>query len=383
MRAFVAIAASALILFSGQAFAKPAGCPCNPCKCGACNCGGGGGGGKKGDKHHHHDKDHARVGVGVNVDLGTVGHRSREADPFAVSGGEPATPHTQEKHKPKTKEREGTTTNPFNDVKLTGKEAKDESIPPSTVNVSNDNEEPSKDGAASGDNGKTIGTIDNLKQASDAYLKARKKALDADPKYQAALKIWIDNASAHQGSTGEKAFQKAGAKMTKIKHAFAQSDEGKKLYDDWVQAHDNAVKNGQKITDKDLIPSEDEIAQKKFDVAQAQDKVNLEQATYDAWKNATIAENAGVKNTQAAIDALKNKTHFSDKDAQADRDKVKQLEGDLENSKKQIAKDFASSKSGIEQAKNIQHAEQELGKAKEAFKPYEQLQEKPKAASNP
>lgn len=124
MRALIVIAASILISFSGQMFAKPAGCPCNPCKCGACSCGGGGGGGKKGDKHHHHDGDHAGVGVGVNVDLGGVGHRSREADPFAVSGGEPTTAHTQEKHRAKTKEREGTTSNPFADVKLTGQKAK-------------------------------------------------------------------------------------------------------------------------------------------------------------------------------------------------------------------------------------------------------------------
>lgn len=119
-----AIVIAGIFVFNGNVVSKPAGCPCNPCKCGACNCGGGGGGGKKGDKHHHHDGDHARVGVGGSVDLGGVGHRSSEPDPFAVSGGEPATPHTQEKHKAKTTKNEGTSSNPFTDVKLTGQKAK-------------------------------------------------------------------------------------------------------------------------------------------------------------------------------------------------------------------------------------------------------------------
>lgn len=118
---------------SGQLLAKPAGCPCNPCTCGTCHCGSGGGsGGGKGAKHndHHDDHDHAGgVGAGVNVDLGGVGQRHREADPFATGGGGSSnTPHTQEKHVATTKKHEregGTTTDLFRDVELTGKSAKE------------------------------------------------------------------------------------------------------------------------------------------------------------------------------------------------------------------------------------------------------------------
>src|SRR5689334_16335065 len=76
-------AAVALWLQGGSLLAKPAGCPCSPCSCGSCHCGGGGGGGgsksKGGGGHHdhhgHHDDHHhdGGVGVGLSVDLGGVG----------------------------------------------------------------------------------------------------------------------------------------------------------------------------------------------------------------------------------------------------------------------------------------------------------------------
>lgn len=118
---------------SGQLLAKPAGCPCNPCTCGACHCGGGGGGGgggsKSGKHHDHHgDHDHAGgVGVGGTVDLGGVGQRHREADPFAADG--PSSPggtsHTPEKHVTTTsKKHEGTPNDPFQNIHCTGPQAK-------------------------------------------------------------------------------------------------------------------------------------------------------------------------------------------------------------------------------------------------------------------
>jgi hypothetical protein len=107
----VLIFITTFVFFAGNALAKPAGCSCSPCTCSPCTCGGG-----------HHDR--ARVGVGVNVDLGGVGHRKTEADPFAVSGGS-TTAQTHEKSKTKKKEASGTKDNPFTDVKLTGNQAKD------------------------------------------------------------------------------------------------------------------------------------------------------------------------------------------------------------------------------------------------------------------
>jgi hypothetical protein len=112
---------------SGQLFSKPAGCPCSPCTCGTCHCGGGSG--SKGGKHHHDGDSHhdSSVGVGMSVDLGGVGQRHREADPFAAGGGSSNTPRTQEKHVATTKKHEhesGTTNDPFRDVHLTGTPAK-------------------------------------------------------------------------------------------------------------------------------------------------------------------------------------------------------------------------------------------------------------------
>ncbi len=112
-------------------------CPCNPCRCSPCTCGGGGGGksfkGEKGERNesHHsgkrgeHHEGHTSVGVGVNVDLGGIGHRKREADPFAVANDEPVA-HTQEKAKFSKPKEEISTTSLFSDVRLTGSDAKEE-----------------------------------------------------------------------------------------------------------------------------------------------------------------------------------------------------------------------------------------------------------------
>lgn len=117
---------------SGQLSAKPPGCPCSPCTCGSCHCGGGGGGGGgggKGGKHHDHHDDHdhhSSVGVGVSADLGVIGRKHREGDPFAAGGDTPKAPHTQEKHvATSSKKHEGKTPNdPFQNIHCTGPQAK-------------------------------------------------------------------------------------------------------------------------------------------------------------------------------------------------------------------------------------------------------------------
>jgi hypothetical protein len=138
-RRWIAVALGFCLFFlAGEAGAKTAGCPCSPCKCSPCTCGGGGGSKAKGGSDHHgKEKDHhankhdghgggASVEMGVNVDLGGVGQRRREPDPFAASGGSDSTTtaHTQEGHKTKKKELEVTTTDPFTDIHLTGQLAK-------------------------------------------------------------------------------------------------------------------------------------------------------------------------------------------------------------------------------------------------------------------
>jgi hypothetical protein len=110
------IASQSLVVFiggflflTGPVFAKTASCPCSPCTCSPCTCGSGG---KSGSKHHgkddHHGKDekhgHAGVGVGANVDLGGVGQRKAEADPFSVPvSNETPSPKTGEGKKKKEK----------------------------------------------------------------------------------------------------------------------------------------------------------------------------------------------------------------------------------------------------------------------------------------
>src|SRR5437016_13115152 len=97
-RAFISVFVTAsILLFPGDAFAKTASCPCSPCKCSPCTCGSGGG---KHGKHHEGERERAGVGVGVNVDLGGVGQRKTEADPFATTSHQPA---AQTEEKPKTK----------------------------------------------------------------------------------------------------------------------------------------------------------------------------------------------------------------------------------------------------------------------------------------
>jgi hypothetical protein len=71
------------------------------------------------------------VGVGVNVDLGGIGQRRPEADPFAVPAGpQPVAARTEQKPKAPTKKpKEVATSNPFSHVELTGTQAKGESNP--------------------------------------------------------------------------------------------------------------------------------------------------------------------------------------------------------------------------------------------------------------
>ena|ERR1700730_8835123 len=70
------------------------------------------------------------VGVGVNVDLGGIGQRRPEADPFAVPAGpQPVTARTEERPPPVKKPRKVATSDPFAGVQLTGPQAKGESNP--------------------------------------------------------------------------------------------------------------------------------------------------------------------------------------------------------------------------------------------------------------
>jgi hypothetical protein len=316
--------------------------------------------------------------VGVNVDLGGLGQRRSEADPFATSGGGQPVAHTEEKHKTKTKEKEVTPpTTSFDDIKLTGVEAKDatDNPPGRPINVSDEVPPPEPPTTA------VALTMDDLQKAQAAYEAAINQYLTNNPKYVAALKQYTDNASGKAGSTQEKAFQKAYGKMVKIREDYKNTDEGKKLFADWMKAYQAVNKPGADIADN-LVPP-DKLEQAQHAVAAAENALKKERDLYEAMKQGAINDSAGVKSTQAAIDDLKKKPHYSEKEAQADRDKLKQLESDLAKAKEQIAKDWASTPGANQQMKTVQAAEKSLDQAKQGAKPFDQLEQKTKSASNP
>src|SRR5713226_994343 len=89
----VSVISAGGLLVSTSALTKTASCPCSPCKCSPCTCGAGGP--SKGGKHHEKERghEHGGVGVGGNVDLGGVGQRKAEPNPFGVTN-EPSTSTT-------------------------------------------------------------------------------------------------------------------------------------------------------------------------------------------------------------------------------------------------------------------------------------------------
>jgi hypothetical protein len=135
----ITLAASVLIL-GPNVFAKTASCPCSPCKCSPCTCGAGG---SKGGKHHEKGgHEHGGVGVGVNVDLGGVGQRKAEPNPFGTTN-QPSTSTTHEKTP--TKHPGQSTATTFDKIDLTSEKAKDleqteeeAGTPSGTINVSDE-----------------------------------------------------------------------------------------------------------------------------------------------------------------------------------------------------------------------------------------------------
>jgi hypothetical protein len=80
--------------------------------------------------YHDHSHGGVGVGIGVNVDLGGIGQRRPEADPFAApTGPQPVTVRTEEKPPPAKKPPKVTKSDPFASVQLTGPQAKGESNP--------------------------------------------------------------------------------------------------------------------------------------------------------------------------------------------------------------------------------------------------------------
>jgi hypothetical protein len=192
------------------------------------------------------------VGVGgsVSVDLSGIGHRNREADPFAVGGGNQPVARTQKKPQTTRKPREPSTTSDFANVELTGEKAKGEIEPPKPLNVSDENEEMQPPVLPKGEvfttTSKTTGSpMEQLKAAKDSCRKARKEYLEKQPNWK---KIAHALAGGKNTEEDNKKGHAAYKEMEKLIDQF-NANEAKNLVADWKSAYDNAVKAGEKTDD--------------------------------------------------------------------------------------------------------------------------------------
>ena len=375
----LAVILSGLLIFTANAVGKTASCPCSPCKCSPCTCGAGGpsskgGGGKHHDKEHGHDHHGgSSVGVGANVDLGGVGQRKTEPDPFAAGGGEKPVAHTQEKQKTRRKGPEPTT---FDDIKLTGVEGKGDIPPPTTFNVDNDQVQPPDFGwgktkekpadAKKEDKKLTNDELEELEKVAWAYWRGLFALQD---KMTVDLKALLDDLKTldRQNSPELKKKVKDYNNFLKtLEDKFYKSDEGKKAFDAWLKTYDKFYKTGAKLP-KWVVPTKshpflspyavgDDMTNKKYALENAEKQLESEKGKYKQMEGDAVSKNDAYQKLQPG----------------ADKDKAA----------KDIAKEWASTDEAKEQMKKVQGAEKDLGKAKEDFKPYEKFtEEKPKEAS--
>ena len=355
----LSLAIGAGFIFSSSAVA----CPCSPCKCSPCTCGGsgsksksGGGGKHHGDHHGHHDHGGgSSVGVGVSVDLSGVGHRTREADPFAAGGNDKPVAHTEEKRTTKHKEKEPTTGN-FDEIKLTGRDAKDGNNPPNTFNVDND-QAPPPSGASDATGG--------LKKAHDAYHNARTEWLKKQPNYNQLVHDWTQSSNTEEGN---KKSTKAKKKIDNLVKQF-DSGDGKDLVDDWKTKFDNALKSGGTVDDNALVPPPtNDIEKKKYAVIKAQNDLKFEQKMYDDKRQNAANQDEEVKKAHKAISDL-GATSANDP-------KYKAAVADLDKKINDAGAKWAATDEGKKEIQKVHDAEKDLDKAKEAWKPFEKYVEK-------
>ena len=361
----------ALSLSIPAVLAKPAGCPCSPCKCSPCTCGGSSsksGGPKHHDKEHGHDHHGgSSVGVGGNVDLSRFGHRDVEANPFPVGGGEKPVSRTEERRTTKKKEHEPANAN-FDEIKLTGSEAKGENNPPSTFNVNNDETPPPeteqpklppsevftpKTPTAPSD------PMGDLKKAHDAYSTARTDWLKKQPNWNNLFHDWTQSSSSDEG------IKKSAAAKKKIDKMIDQFDagDGKQLVDDWKTKFDNALKTGGKVEDNALVPPpKDDIEKKKYAVIKAQNDLDQAQKMYD-WER----QNAAYKDDEVQ----KLQKALSDSGSSANDPKYKAALADFNKAMNDAGAKWAATDEGKQEAQKLHDAEKALDKAKEDWKPFE------------
>jgi hypothetical protein len=358
-------AITGVLCFSIQgAFAKTAGCPCSPCKCSPCTCGGkssgSGGGGKHADHHGDHHSHHGGgLGVGGTIDLNELGsglgrllQRPTESRSTPVAKNPSPVAHTKEKRISKHKEKTPAT-NSFDDITLTGPNAKDENNPPNTFNV--DNQEPPK--TVSPDQ------LGDLKKAYDAYFNGVSEWLKKQPNWNSLLHDWTQSPNT---DAGNKKSAKAKKKIDKL-YAEFNSGDGKQLVDDWKTAFDNAVKSGASVDDNSLIPPpKDDIEKKKYAVIRAKNDLKSAQKNYDDKKQNEATKDEEVNKAREALNNFKSTNDPGYKGAIDDLNKAIEKAGQK----------WAATDEGKAEANKVHDAEKELGKAKEAWKPFEKYVEK-------
>jgi hypothetical protein len=312
----LALAITGVLCFSIQgAFAKTAGCPCSPCKCSPCTCGGkssssGGGGGKHADHHggDHHGDHHSHhgggLGVGGTIDLNELGtglgrllQRPTQSRSTPVAKSPSPVAHTEEKRISKHKEK-NPAPNSFDDIKLTGQDAKDENNPPNTFNVDNDGpkvaespapgteEKPKKGNKPKPSWSKPIQDWLDARAAVveaqtaeskvwQAFYQARYKFYDGSAHLKqlqqdsavACAKAQQEGATKEDKEACEKAKKAVDTQVSELDKDFANSPEGKKLLADAKDA-DNAVKAAQKAADnagKDIDAATQKMVLKKME----------------------------------------------------------------------------------------------------------------------
>lgn len=228
--------ATAVCVSTTNALGKTAGCPCSPCKCSPCTCGGGSKSG--GGKHHdHHGNDHgSSVGVGGTVDLGRVGHRTAEPDPFAAGGGDKPVAHTEEK---KTTKKPGKGPEPvsFDKIELTGNEAKEAEENPS--------QPPSGGSTTISDN--EVKTNDSPAPETKEKPKKKKKPKPTWPK---PIQDWLDARAAVSTATSNLT-DVQGDYYTELYKFYGKSAYHNKLQSAVNEACDKVANAGEKATQAD------------------------------------------------------------------------------------------------------------------------------------
>jgi hypothetical protein len=252
----------------------------------------------KGKEGHGGHGSHTEVGIGVNVDLGGIGQRRAEPDPFAAGGPPPPVAvHREQRPKTKEKQHEITTPNPFANVALTGPETKEEGEPPGPINVSDNQDQ----------------TTESPPPATQEKPKEKKKK--PKPTWSKNIQDWLDLKLAASLAYGK--YEKArDVYFLALGPFYDKSPHLKELKQKEREACDKAKAPDATQADKDACEkARREVAKQKSALKQdfgntpeGKQLQNNEKAALEAYKQAKqAAENAAKDIDQATQDKIEKK----------------------------------------------------------------------------